>query len=211
MVPTAFARYVREGLDQVVDPLVFVGNLGGGRSPSAPSPTHELMRNLAGYRAAGVAYVLAPAGQALPQSPATFRLVLRSPSTWIYQLAGAAPYVDAPGCAIDAANRDVVHVMCSHAAQLVRRETDLPGWSAQLDGRPARLGRADDLYQALDVPAGPHTVTFHYAPPYIDAGYAAFAASCVCLLLPLARRRVGARERRSSTPNGIRKLAANQV
>ena len=189
IVPTVFARYVHGRLDQVVDPLVFVGNLGGGRSASAPSPTHELMRNLAGYRAAGVAYVLAPASQALPQSPATFRLVFRSPSTWIYELAGGAPYVDAPGCAVDAANRDAVHVMCPHAAQLVRRETDLPGWSARLDGRPARLGRADGLYQSLDVPAGPHTVTFRYAPPYIDAGYAAFAAGCVCLLLPAARRR----------------------
>jgi hypothetical protein len=52
-VPSPFADYVRARLDQVVDPTVFVGNLGGGRSPFAPSPRQELLRNLAGYRAAG--------------------------------------------------------------------------------------------------------------------------------------------------------------
>ena len=56
---------------------------------------------LAGYRAAGVAYVLTPRGQALPASPA-YKLVFRSPSARIYRVAGAAPYFTAtnPGCRV---------------------------------------------------------------------------------------------------------------
>ena len=90
-VPTRFADYVTSRLDQAVDPTVFVGDLGGGRARSAPSPEAELLRNRAGYRAAGVAYVLTPAGNPLP---AGFALVFRSPTTWIYRLTGAEPLVD---------------------------------------------------------------------------------------------------------------------
>ena len=80
-VPTAFAGYVASRLDQAVEPDVFVGDLGGGRPSSAPSPEAELLRNLDAYRAAGVAYVVTPPGRKLS---AAFTLVLRSPTAWIY-------------------------------------------------------------------------------------------------------------------------------
>ena len=110
-IPTRFADYVTSRLDQASIPTVFVGDLGGGRARSAPSPEAELLRNRAGYRAAGVAYVLTPAGNPLP---AGFALVFRSPTTWIYRLAGAEPLVTAPGCTVTA-DEDTARLVCSGA------------------------------------------------------------------------------------------------
>ncbi len=187
-VPTAFADYVTDRLDQAVAPTVFVGNLGGGRPPAAPSPEAELLRNLAGYRAAAVAYILTPAGRRLP---AGFTLVFRSPTTWIYHLRGAAPLISAPGCAV-AASGDSARLSCRRRSLLVRRETALPGWHATLDGHPVRLQTVDGLFQALPVGPGKHVVTFTYAPPELDWSIAALLAGCFALgCSALSQRRAG--------------------
>jgi hypothetical protein len=189
-IPQNFADYVHARLDQTVDPTVFVGNLGGGRSPFAPSPAQQLIRNLAAYRQAGVAYVLTPAGQRLPQSAGTFQLVYRTPSTWIYHLAGAAPYFSTTGsrCRTTPDGRDAVRLSCPAPTVLVRRETDFPGWSARVDGHSVAVGRADGLFQAVAVGAGEHRVTFGYAPPNILWGALAFLAGCLALLATAVRR-----------------------
>ena len=195
-VPQAFATYVHARLDAVVDPMVFVGN-GGGRRSAAPTPVQELVRNLPAYRAAGVAYVLAPSGDALPRSRA-FELAFSSPSTRIYRIHGAAPYFTAgPACSVRASSRDSAELSCARPARLVRRETYLRGWSARVDDRAAVVRRVDGLFQAVDVPAGTHRISFLYAPPYIWWGVAAFAAGCLALLstrvatMGLAARRLG--------------------
>ena len=191
-IPEAFSKYVHARLDAVVQPHVFVGNYGGGRPTSAPSPEVELLRNLAGYRAAAVTYVLVPASQALPETSKTFKLVFRSPSTWIYHLAGAARYFTAtnPNCTVRAKGRQSVTLSCPSSAVLVRRETDLPGWSARVDGHPSPLHRFDDLFQAVNIEPGEHQVTFSYSPPHIRWGFAGFAAGCLWLVLaPIAARR----------------------
>jgi hypothetical protein len=186
--PSIFGDYVRTRLDSAVDPRVFVGNLGGERSPFAPSPRQELLRNLDGYRAAGVAYVLTPPGEALPQGSTTFRLVSRSPSTWIYRLAGAAPYFSARDrCSVRPDGRESVDLSCPAPTRLIRRETDLPGWSVKVDGDPAEVHRAGGLFQAVNVGAGSHQVEFSYRPPGIGWGFLAFAVGCGWLLLPMAR------------------------
>jgi hypothetical protein len=184
-IPARLERYVHARLDRVVDPTVFVGNYGGGRSFLASSPEQELERNLAGYRAAGVKYVLTPAGQALGQRANRFTLVLRSPSTWIYELAGSRPYftASARGCAITSQGRSSARVSCPGATTLVRRETNLPGWSATVDGRAAPIRITAGLFQTLRVPAGSHEVSFGYAPPNIGWGLAALLGGCAWLLL----------------------------
>jgi Bacterial membrane protein YfhO len=143
-----------------------------------------------------VAYVLTPAAEALPEGPATFTLVFRSPSTRIYRLAGAAPYFTAtnPSCSVGFRSRESVQLRCRGPTRLIRRETDLPGWSAHVDGQPLRVRRVDGLFQAVTVPSGSHHVTFDYGPPKIGLGFVAFAAGCAWLLLAPAtacRRRGG--------------------
>jgi hypothetical protein len=191
-IPDAFSKYVHARLDPVVLPHVFVGTYGGGRPVSAPSPEVELQRNLAGYRAAAVNYVLVPAGQPLPETPTTFKLVFRSPSTWIYHLAGAASYFTAtnPQCKVKAQGRLSVMLSCPAPTVLARRETNLPGWSVRVDGHPGRLHRFDRLFQAVSIGSGKHHVTFSYSPPHIRWGFAGFAAGCLWLILaPIAARR----------------------
>jgi hypothetical protein len=195
-VPKVFATYVHRRLDDVVDPMVFVGDNGGGRPRSEPTPVQELLRNLPAYRAASVAYVLTPAADVLPRR-GRFTLAFRSPTTRIYRLAGATPYfTSSPGCTVRATTRDAVQLSCPRAARVVRRETYLRGWSARVDGRPARVQRFDGLFQAVDVPAGTHRITFAYSPPYSWWGVAAFAAGCIWLVASgLLATRAGADSR----------------
>ena len=197
-LPTAFRDYVHQHLDQAVDPRVFVGNQGGGRSAFVPSPQQELLRNLDGYRAASVAYVLTPAGQSLPQTPATFTLVFRSPSTWIYRLNGTAPYfTTGAGCTVKPGGRTSVRLSCSRPTTLVRRETYLSGWSAHVDGHPVRVRQFRGLFQSLTVPAGSHVIRFSYRPPDLGWALLAFGIGCACLLVPRARGRGWRLARRS--------------
>jgi hypothetical protein len=195
-IPSRFPGYVRAHLDPFVNASVFVGNLGGGRSPFVPSAEQELVRNLAGYRAAAVSYVLTPAGQSLPPGRSGLALVFRSPTTWIYRVAGAAPLFTAsdPGCAVRALGTGSAQVSCPQATTLIRRETYMPGWSAAIDGHGASIRPADGLFQAINVSAGSHRVTFSFAPPNIGWGALAFVVGLAWLLggtALAARRRIG--------------------
>ena len=150
--------------------------------------------------------MLSPAGQALPESPATFTLVSRSPSTWIYHLARAAPYFTVTGaqCDLSPHGRGAAQVSCPNAATLIRRETYMPGWSARVDGHPARMQRVDHLFQAVSVTPGSHRVTFGYVPPNVGWGLAAFAVGGGWLLLAGAagRRRWARRQPSLRRRNG---------
>jgi hypothetical protein len=143
-----------------------------------------------------VAYVLVPVGQVLPESPATFQLVFRSPTTWIYHLSGSASYFTAASsrCRLRTRSRESVQVTCPVPTTLTRRETDLPGWGAQVDGRAVAVRKADGPFQAITVGPGTHRVTFGYLPPNVDWGLAAFAVGCGWLVIGV----VGLRRRRRS-------------
>jgi hypothetical protein len=182
--PKAMTDYVHRRLDSVVDPTVFVGNYGGGRPLFAASPQQELIRNLDAYRQAGVQYVLTPSGQALPQHAGGFALVFRSPSTWIYQLGGAQPLFTATDsrCRVAFSDRDSATVDCPGPARLIRRETELPGWSATVDGRGASVGTADGVFQSVAVGAGQHRIQFSFAPRGVVWGYVAFGLGVLALI-----------------------------
>jgi len=81
-------------------------------------------------------------------------------------------------------------------AFLVVADAFFPGWSAQVDGRPAPLYRVDHLLRGLPVPAGRHRVTLEYEP---EGGRSscrvARAAATVWLLGVLAW--LGSRARRA--------------
>jgi hypothetical protein len=197
-IPSNFAHYIHHRLDPYVDPTLFVGTFGGGRSVFDPTPTQELERNLAGYRAAGVSYVLTVRGQYLPQNPSTFTLVKTTPSALIYRLAGAAPFFTAPGCSVRPAGSESVSTTCPAPTRLVRRETYMPGWSASVDGAGAHITRVDGDFQAVTVPASSHRVSFSYSPPLILWGWLAFAAGLGALPFGSGRARARLPARRAS-------------
>jgi hypothetical protein len=193
-VPTRWTNYVNARLDPVVNALVFVGNSGGGRPAAAPSPEHELVTHLDGYREAGVGYVVTEPGQSLPQGAKTFQLVQRSPTAWIYRLSGAAPYfaTSAP-CAIRPRGREAVVVSCPRPATLLRRELAFPGWSATVDGRDTPIRLAQGTYQSITVGPGTHSVSFSYTPPDMSWALVGFilGAGWLATGVIVARRRPG--------------------
>ena len=170
-VASRYTTYVHARLNPVVDRHNLSSDGAGGASLST-----ELVKNLAGYRDAAVKYVLVPRGQQLPEIPGTFTLVFRSRSTSIYALAGSKPFFTVSGtnCSVSAAGTTAAHVTCANATTLVRRETSMPGWSVQVDGRDAAVKTVDGIFQAVAVRAGSHEVTFSFTPPHEDIAGVAF-------------------------------------
>ena len=195
-VPKPWKAYVLAHLNQVSDVLHFVGYTNGLGVPATPTPEQELVRNLAGYRAAAVKYVLAPVGTALPQSPSTFQLVRRTPTAWIYHLSGSTPYFSTAraSCRLSDQHRESLTIDCPRPARLIKAEIPLNGWSASVDGHGTSIRSSALGLQEISVPPGRHHVTFSYRPPRIVAGYVAFVLALLLLLLvtpwgALARRR----------------------
>jgi hypothetical protein len=180
--PKAYVRYVRARLDPFA---AFTGFQLRG-----PPPENELLRHLRHYAAAGVRYVLTPAARVLPAKPATLRLVFRSPSTKIYELAHVSPYFGAPGCRVTSSNLEAAWLTCRRPTTLIRRETWFAGWSARLDGRPTTDRRIDGLYQAVSVPAGSHHVTFSFAPPGMGWAWLGLLGGCALMCTPGVSRRL---------------------
>ncbi len=190
---SVFAAYIVTRLDPTADPYFFTGAFG-------PNPTQELETHLDGYRAAGVRYVLAPEGVKLPQGPKTFSLVLQTPTTWIYRLAGTEPYFSStnPHCTVDPQNGESVRVSCSGPTTLIRRETYMPGWSAEVDRSSTTVSEYDSAFQSVPVKSGTHLVTFGFTPPYMAWAVAAFLLGCGSLIAaPFWTR---ARDRTSNSP-----------
>jgi hypothetical protein len=75
-------------------------------------------------------------------------------------------------------------------AFLVLSEAYYPGWSAEVDGKPAEVLPANHLIQAVRLPAGKHVVRFAYRSRFLGAGAAiAFLAALVPVAIELVRRR----------------------
>ncbi len=53
---------------------------------------------------------------------------------------------------------------------LVWNEVSDPGWSAMVDGQPAKIVKADQAFMAVQVPAGAHDVKFRYKPLFFVPG-----------------------------------------
>jgi len=77
---------------------------------------------------------------------------------------------------------------------LVLTEADYPGWTAEVDGRPAEIHRADHGVQALRLPSGHHEVRFRFRPRSLRLGLgiaaAAVAVYAAGTALLLRRRRL---------------------
>jgi hypothetical protein len=66
---------------------------------------------------------------------------------------------------VTSGDRDTTWIVCPRHNTLVRREPWFRGWSAEIDGRPTAILRADGLFQAVTVPAGSDHSTFSFVPP----------------------------------------------
>jgi len=110
-------------------------------------------------------------------------------------LAGPGPDLPAPGGTISAdrstPGRIAARMRLDAPGFAVFALSCAAGWSAQLDGAPAELTKADGSLCALPVPAGAHTVRLSYRPwgwPWAFAG--PLLALAIALLL-LRREKAG--------------------
>ena len=56
------------------------------------------------------------------------------------------------------------------------------GWTAQVDGEPAKIMRADTAFMAIELPAGEHRIELRYMTPGLVQGALVSAAGLVCLV-----------------------------
>ncbi|MBI2432688.1 MAG: YfhO family protein [Candidatus Hydrogenedentes bacterium] len=110
------------------------------------------------------------------------------------RLAGMPPifHADDPpgGLSIMHASADAITVEASgltEARYLVFAETAYPGWSASVDGRPAPIVPAWEVFQAVSLGPGSHTVRFAFHSPSVVLGRAIGLGSLgvVCLAVPV--------------------------
>lgn len=67
-------------------------------------------------------------------------------------------------------NKIILRVAADSPGWLVLSDVWYPGWCAWVDGEPVSVLRANYLFRAVEVPAGPHEVVFAYWPVWFYAG-----------------------------------------
>ena len=86
-----------------------------------------------------------------------------------------------------------VQVNARKPSVLVLTDSAHPNWTATIDGKPARIGRVDDVVRGVVVPRGRSTVVFRYHSDARSVGevvsYATLAALALFVVVGGVRRR----------------------
>ena len=135
----------------------------------------------------------------LAERVATSRLDPAHEVLWVGEgtLGGGAPLPEggAPGVEIveDAAATLRVRTRAASDAMLVVADAFDPGWSATVDGTPARILPVWGLVRGVRVPSGPHLVEMHYVPPgwTLGSGLSLIGLLGVGMALAFTRGRPG--------------------
>jgi uncharacterized membrane protein YfhO len=64
----------------------------------------------------------------------------------------------------------VIDVNAPQPGYLVLTDAYYPGWIATVDGQAVEIERANIMFRAVRVPAGQHSVEFHYQPQSLSLG-----------------------------------------
>jgi hypothetical protein len=101
---------------------------------------------------------------------------------------GAGPPLATQGAEITAfaPERVVVRSRSDRAALLVVKEAWYPGWSATVDGRPARCVPANGWMRAVPVGPGTHEVVLRYRSRWLGVGVLLSSAAALALVAALA-------------------------
>ncbi|HUV87928.1 MAG TPA: YfhO family protein [bacterium] len=148
---------------------------GGGIAPVAHVPPYYVYANvLAAPRARAVTgYLLAEDDDAALElmrgdgfEPAREAVLAAAPE-------GFEP-AETPGAPVLLERRTPLAFRCrlEGPSLLLLDELFYPGWEAKVDGRPAKIYRANVISRAVVVPPGRHTVAFDYRPKYFYVGLA---------------------------------------
>ena len=69
-------------------------------------------------------------------------------------------------------NRVEVETSSTKPSFLVLTDSYYPGWKATVDGQPARIYQANQIFRAVRLPAGKHRVVFRFVPLPVYFGVA---------------------------------------
>ena len=89
-----------------------------------------------------------------------------------------------------------LRVAAESAATVTVLQSYATGWTATVDGDPTEIMPADGLFQAVEVPAGDHTLELRYAPASIAQGFAVSVAGAAVLTVLVAISSAWRRRRR---------------
>ncbi len=82
-----------------------------------------------------------------------------------------------------------VAVTTSAPTYLVLTDSYHPDWKVEVDGNPARLLRANQIFRAVALPAGAHRVVFRYRPASLHWGAAVSLATALAIAFMAWRQR----------------------
>ena len=98
--------------------------------------------------------------------------------------AAASAAADGGRAAIAGETHDTLTIEAAAPADafLLLADTFYPGWSAEIDGRPVPIFRANLSVRAIQLPRGTHTVRFKYEMPGLSRGLTVSGAALLLLL-----------------------------
>jgi hypothetical protein len=188
-IPKPFADVVRNRLSPGADAANFTGI---APNPHVPTLLQDFLPRVDSYEDVGVRYAVAHRDEITPDVAAThdLRRVFADEAFEVFELPDPKPYLEpaaAAGCTVEAATFEDAVIDCARPTSVFRRELYLPGWSAAIDGQEVEVRPAGDAFQALEVPAGRHTLTFAYRPPHYGLTVALFVAGLVVAAIEALR------------------------
>ena len=93
----------------------------------------------------------------------------------IWELPNPAPYfqvIQGGPCTFSNTQREEVTAECVAPATLLRRELYMPGWRVAVNNTAAAAVQQDGIFQSASLPVGRSQVRYHFAPPYVEFGWA---------------------------------------
>lgn len=165
--PVAYAGLVRPHGVQRLGPIALYENLDAfPRAFVVPeaAPLPERGRVLAALGATDLRRTVLIEGLAAPAAPGGEGAAFRPARIEAYE-----------------PNRVALEVADGPAGFLVLADVFYPGWTCTVDGAPRPVERADFLFRAVALAAGPHRVEFRFAPPGYGAGKRVSGAALAAL------------------------------
>ncbi len=202
-LPTEAARAITEAADAPGRPMVAAG-AAGARVLVTTSPPPDM-----GSRKVGEVF-RAPINPYRPRLSfvAAFRVEPDAAKAWLHAARGESdwsrevlleralsPALPPPGrarpslvarLAEDRPERIVAEMTSDSAGLLVLADLFYPGWTAEVDGRPAEILRADGVFRAVVLPPGSHRIVFRYRPLSLWIG-GGLSAAALLVMLALSR------------------------
>jgi hypothetical protein len=199
-LPTAAARSIADAIDVPGSPMAAAAGAAGARVLLTTFPPPDMGSRKVGeiFRAPINPYrprlSFASSFRIEPDAATAWTRAARGETDWSREvLLERAPEAVLPGngrerpslvarLAEDRPERVVAEMTSNSSGLLVLADLFYPGWTAEADGRPATILRADGVFRAVALPPGSHRVVFRYRPLSVWIGAALSAAALLCIL-----------------------------